>query len=83
MVVRELLRVAAGVILPHMRAEGRGKHLPPRAHQERDEKNAHGQLTTPHKSKLQMYSETVLAAQYSTRCTNPATSEPNLDNNLT
>jgi len=82
MVVRDL-RVTAGVILLHMRAEGRGEHLPPRAQQERGEKNAHGQLTTPHKSKFQMYSETVLAAQYSTGCINRATREPNLDNYLT
>src|SRR5205085_2593179 len=58
MVVRDL-RVATGVILPHVRAQGSGEHLPPRAHQERGEKSAHGQVMTPHKSKLQMYSETV------------------------
>jgi hypothetical protein len=75
-------RVAAGVTLPHVRARDRGEHLPPHAQQERGENGAHGQVTTPHKSKLQMCSETVLAAQYSTGSLIPVIGERNLDTYL-
>ena len=34
------LRVAAGVLMPHVRARGGGKHLPPRARKEREKENA-------------------------------------------
>lgn len=75
-------RVAASMILPHVRARGRGEHLPPRAQQERDENGAHGHVTTPHKPKLQVCSETVLAAQYSTGSLIPAIGGRNLDTYL-
>jgi hypothetical protein len=47
--------MAAGVILPHVRAHGGGQHVAPRAHQEREEKRTDTRKALAHQAERLCY----------------------------